>query len=197
MSKDLGLVTRLGADAVGQPGQRRFRLFASSSEGSAVMWMEKEELNRLSLLVDRVLAQISEGQVLRTEAEAGQMPSTPGMPSDFPIRPDFDFQVAELSMTYDEGNERFLLTASPLEMEEGDGQEVRAWANDEEAISFSFSQFQAQELTRNITLLVRSGRPVCPLCGTPLDGSPHACVKQNGHREIVQVIEGEEGEGNE
>ena len=197
MSKDLGLVSRLGADAVGQPGQRRFRLFASSSEGSAIMWMEKEELNRLSLLVDRVLAQISEGQVLRTEAEAGQMPSTPGMPPDFPLRPDFDFQVAELSMTYDERNDRFLLTASPLEIEEAEGQEVRAWANEEEAVSFLFSQFQAQELTRNITLLVRSGRPVCPLCGTPLDGSPHACVKQNGHREIVQVIEGEEGEGNE
>lgn len=197
MSKDLGLVTLLGADAVGQPGQRRFRLFASSGEGSAVMWMEKEELNRLSLLVDRVLAQISEGQVLRTEAKAGQMPSTPGMPSDFPINPDFDFQVAELSMTYDERSERFLLTASPLEMEEGESQEIRAWANEEESVSFAFTQFQAQELTRNITLLVRSGRPVCPLCGTPLDGSPHACVKQNGHREIVQVIDGDEGESDE
>lgn len=195
MSKDLGLVSVLGADAVGQPGQRRFRLFGrSSSEGSVVLWLEKEELSRLALLIDRALAQITEGQILRTEAQAGQQPSAPGMPADFPVQPDFDFQVGELSMTYDERSERFLFTAVPLEIEERSGEDIRAWINEDAAISMAFTRFQAQELTRNITLLVSAGRPVCPLCGTPLDGSPHACVKQNGHREIVQVIEGEEDE---
>jgi len=35
---------------------------------------------------------------------------------------------------------------------------------------------------------------VCPLCQTPLDGGPHACVKQNGHHEIVQIVEAEDEE---
>jgi len=35
---------------------------------------------------------------------------------------------------------------------------------------------------------------VCPLCGAPLDGGPHACVKQNGHHEIVQLVEDDEEE---
>jgi hypothetical protein len=28
----------------------------------------------------------------------------------------------------------------------------------------------------------------------PLDGGPHACVKQNGHHEIVQIVEAEDDE---
>ena len=72
------------------------------------------------------------------------------------------------------------------------GQEPRAIIREDEAISIFFTLEQAQALTSSITLLVSSGRPVCPLCHTPLDGGPHACVKQNGHREVVQVLE--EGE---
>jgi len=65
---------------------------------------------------------------------------------------------------------------------------------EDEAISFQFSQQQAQELAGTINVLMTGGRPVCPLCGTPLDGGPHACVKQNGYHEIVQVIEEEDEE---
>jgi Protein of unknown function (DUF3090) len=92
MSTDLGPVEVLGAEAIGQPGQRRFRLFARSKRGSAIMWMEKEQLNELSLRVDRYLAQLTQGQVLRTEAQAGGLQaSTMNMPADFPASPDQDF----------------------------------------------------------------------------------------------------------
>src|SRR5256885_4234632 len=84
MSIELGSVELLGADAIGQPGQRRFCLFARSWHGSALMWMEKEQLNRLSLTLDRVLAQLTEGQVLRTEAQAGIRPAPTSLPADFP-----------------------------------------------------------------------------------------------------------------
>ena len=52
MGIELGPVWLLGADAVGQPGQRRFRLFVQSARGSAILWMEKEQLNSLSLSLD-------------------------------------------------------------------------------------------------------------------------------------------------
>ena len=42
---EMGRIARLKADAVGEPGERRFRLIAESLEGrSAVMWMEKEQM---------------------------------------------------------------------------------------------------------------------------------------------------------
>lgn len=97
MSKDLGPIDTLGAEAIGQPGQRRFRLFARSKRGSAFMWMEKEQLNHLSLIIDRFLAQLTQGQVLRTEAQAGGLQSNATrLPADFPRSPEHDFQVAEL-----------------------------------------------------------------------------------------------------
>src|SRR5947209_9873183 len=110
MSTDLGPVEVLGAEAIGQPGQRRFRLFARSKRGSAIMWIEKEQLNDLSLKVDRFLAQLTQGQVLRTEAQAGGLQaSMVNMPADFPASPDRDFQIAELRIGYDDRRSLFLL----------------------------------------------------------------------------------------
>jgi len=65
---------------------------------------------------------------------------------------------------------------------------------EDDAISFLFTQTQAQQLASAIAALMSAGRPVCPLCGAPLDGGPHACVKQNGHHEIVQLVEDDEEE---
>jgi uncharacterized repeat protein (TIGR03847 family) len=193
MSTDLGPVDVLGAEAIGQPGQRRFRLFVHSQRGSAIMWMEKEQLNNLSLALDRFLAQLSGGQLLRTEAQTGERPTPAGMPANFPLTPDYDFQVAQIKIGYDERSNRFLLSLTPLEILLEPGQEPQAVIDEEASVAFFFSLQQAQQLSVDINTIVTSGRPVCPLCGTALDGSPHACVKQNGHQQIV-LVEEDEGE---
>ena len=197
---DLGLAKLVGADAVGQPGQRRFRLFVlgQSPALSAVMWLEKEQLNNLSLALDRVLAQLSEGRILRTEAQAGPPPLPLEMPATFPKRPDYEFQIGRLLLNYEENRDLLVLIAVPMEIRtEAREQDPRIFLLEEDALSFLFTLEQAHELTRSIAVLVSSGRPVCPLCHTPLDGGPHACVKQNGHREIVQVLEEDDEEEEE
>lgn len=188
--RDLGVVQDLGAEAIGQPGQRRFRLFARSRASSAILWMEKEQLLNLSLVIDRMLAQISEGRILRVEAQAGGLPTTQGeLPDDFPATPDYDFRVGQLRLSFEGQRETFGLMAVPFEIEEDEQGEPQITLQAEEALSFLFTIEQAQALTIRITSLVTSGgRPICPLCHTPLDGGPHACVKQNGHREIVQLL---------
>jgi uncharacterized repeat protein (TIGR03847 family) len=197
---DLGLAKLVGADAVGQPGQRRFRLFVLGQRPalSAVMWLEKEQLNNLSLALDRVLAQLSEGRILRTEAQAGPPPRPLEMPTTFPKRPDYEFQIGRLLLNYEENRDLLVLIAVPMEIRmEAREQDPRIFLLEEDALSFLFTLEQAHELTRSIAVLVSSGRPVCPLCHTPLDGGPHACVKQNGHREIVQVLEEDDEEEEE
>ena len=194
MSIDLGHVELLGADTIGQPGQRRFYLFARSWRGTTLMWMEKEQLNRLSLTLDRALAQLTEGQVLRTEAQAGSQPTPKGIPADFPRTPEYDFRESHMTLTYDERDAMFTFTIAPLEIVMDQGQEPLALVREEEAVSFLFTHKQAQDLSSIINLLMTGGRPVCPLCQTPLDGGPHACVKQNGHHEIVQIVEAEDEE---
>ncbi len=194
MSTDLGPVDVLGADAVGQPGQRRFRLFARTGRRSLFLWMEKEQLNTLSLALDRVMAQISEGDILRTVAQAAPPPHSGGLPADFPGHPTYEFQVGQIRIGYDERHGLLALIASPIEIMLEPGQEPRAVIREDESVSLLFTLQQAQDFTQSIASLVSSGRPVCPLCNTPLDGGPHACIRQNGHREVIQELEGEEEE---
>ncbi len=187
MSVELGPVRVLGVDAVGQPGQRRFRLFVQSRRGSAVLWMEKEQLNSLSLALDRSLAVLTDGQVLRIEARAGGQSEISGMPGDFPGIPTYEFQVGQMKLNYDEHSAMFLLNIVPLEIVMEHSEEPpRVLMREENAISFIFNQQEAQNLSSSISVIISAGRRVCPFCQTPLDGGPHACIKQNGHRVIEQ-----------
>jgi uncharacterized repeat protein (TIGR03847 family) len=194
MSTDLGPVEILGAEAIGQPGERRFRLFALAGVRSLLLWMEKEQLNTLALALDRVMAQISGGNILRTVAQAAAQPQPESLPASFPRHPTAEFQVGQIRIGYDERHNLLALIASPIEILLEPGQEPRAVIREEESVSFLFTLPQAQRLTRSVTSLITGGRPVCPLCNTPLDGGPHACIRQNGHREIVQELEGDEGD---
>jgi hypothetical protein len=99
-----------------------------------------------------------------------------------------------MRLDYEERRAMLVLIAAPLEIVLEPDQEPQAIIREEDEVSILFTQEQAQALTSAINVLVTSGRPVCPLCGTPLEPGPHACVKQNGHREIVQVVEDEEEE---
>ncbi len=184
-------------EAIGQPGQRRFRLFALVRDISVAMWMEKEQLSNLSLALDRILAQLTEGGMLRIEAQAEPQPTLVGAPASFPQKPSFEFQVGQLRISYDERSNLLVLIGVPLEVVIERGQEPQVILREEDTLSFNFTLLQAQELSRAITVLVTSGRPVCPLCGTPLDGGPHACIRQNGHREFIQVLEEEDTDEDE
>lgn len=192
MSKDLGPIEIVGAEAIGQPGQRRFRLFAMLHNTSVSLWMEKEQLNNLSIALDRILTQLTEGRILRTEAQASPLPSPEGAPTNFPAKPDFEFQVGQLRISYDERRNMLILISIPYGIIMEPGQEPQVILREEDTLSFRFTLQQARHLTTSIATLVSSGRPVCPLCKAPLDGGPHACVKQNGHRELVQVLEDED-----
>jgi uncharacterized repeat protein (TIGR03847 family) len=191
MSKDLGPIEIVGAETIGQPGQRRFRLFAMVRAISVALWMEKEQLNNLSIALDRILAQLTEGRILRTEAQASTPPPPEGSPANFPATPNFEFQVGQLRISYDETHNMLVLISIPLGIVMEPGQEPQVILREEDTLSFRFTLQQAKHLTSSITILVSGGRPVCPLCKAPLDGGPHACVKQNGHHELVEGLEDE------
>ena len=191
MSRDMGPVEIVGVEAIGQPGQRRFRLFALVRDISVALWMEKEQLNNLSIALDRILAQLTEGRILRTEAQASPQPPPEGAPANFPAKPTYEFQVGQLRISYDERRNLLVLISVPMEIVMEPGQDPQVILREDNSLSFRFTLQQAHYLTSSITILVSRGRPVCPLCKLPLDGGPHACVKQNGHRELEQVLEDE------
>jgi len=84
----------------------------------------------------------------------------------------FELQVARLGLGYDEDSKLFILVAHDAE----------SGADDPPNFRCRCSRSQLSRLSRSIAIAdVRRRRPRCPICGNPLDGSPHFCPGSNGH----------------
>lgn len=178
---DFGRARLVDAEAIGQPGQRRFRVFCRSTEGTASLWLEREQMEALAQALDQLLAQISGQPVLRLEAQANP-PRPPGAPDDFPAEPDVDFHVAQLTLGYDEDHNLIMLLAAPLVLIEQDGALVAPEVIEPE-FAVRMSRQQASRLSTHITGALAGGRRRCPLCGQPSEPE-HVCIKQNGFHPV-------------
>lgn len=153
-------VSGLRAESVGEPGKRTFRIVVDSASSSASIWLEKEQLFQLALAIQQLIATLpkdhkSEGEPpTHREAEALTR---------------LDFKVAKLVLGHDGGRGLFIIDAH--DPEDGESATVRVWASVEQATKFS----------REALSVCASGRPLCPLCGRPIDSSGHRCARVNGH----------------
>ena len=163
---EMGRIARLKADAVGEPGERYFRLIADSLEGrSVVMWMEKEQLFNLAMALKRIIAIVSQ------QAEEGNAESAPAEPVTSVDGP-LDLQVGRLDVGYDEGLSLYLIATYGREDDDDSMASVSLMATRSDADAFADQAFS----------VCASGRPLCPLCGVPIDaGEQHICPKHNGH----------------
>ena len=174
-----GPATRLQAQALGQPGQRTFRLLVENLDGrSACLWLEKEQLQALGLAVEQLIAE-APGR-LASASKPGPQPAA----ESFPPNPTIEFNVGRLALGQDESEleqgPRFVLLAYDAES---------AWAEDQEepprlaTFSCRATRDQLRAVSRSIADVVAAGRPRCPLCGEPLENvtQVHGCVRTNGH----------------
>ena len=53
-------VSRLRAEAFGEPGNRTFRIQVDSSSSTASIWIEKEQLFQLALAIQQMMATLTE-----------------------------------------------------------------------------------------------------------------------------------------
>jgi uncharacterized repeat protein (TIGR03847 family) len=175
-SRDLDPVTRLTADAVGVPGERTFYLQAASGAEQVTLLVEKEQVRRLAESLQSWLPELAadrpEDPEEARDAERGELDLLE------PIEP--DFRVGQLSLTYDPERDRVVVVATEVAASdeedpdpvEPDPREVRLWA----------TRPQLRVLARHGSQVVQRGRPLCPLCGNPLDPTGHICPALNGHR---------------
>jgi len=164
-SREFGPVDHIHAEAIGQPGQRRFRLMAMNEQGeSATLWLEKEQLTALGEAIENVLK--DEGY------EYQRMPLDDSPPSPvFPLNTTLDMQLAQLSMGLDRESQNVMLIAA-------DGPDGN---DDTVALTVTIDFRRAYELRRQIAEVVAAGRQPCPLCTAPMDPTGHVCVRTNGH----------------
>jgi uncharacterized repeat protein (TIGR03847 family) len=171
----MGRVEWIGAEALGLPGQRTFRLMILSDDLSAHVWLEKEQLQLLAQTIARLLVEIASerGDSPGSELSSPTLPK----PSGFPENPEVDFHAGKLSLGYDADQDLIALEAYEPEAEEGDPAVLLCLV----------TRRQMEALQASSMEIIAAGRPRCPLCGTPLSatGMPHFCPSSNGHQKLT------------
>lgn len=163
---DLNPVTHITVGAVGKPGKRVFYLQGRQGAQIVTLMTEKEQVSALSQGIDQLLERlgvINQGkpvQVTATEMELSQ-----------PLEP--VFRVGQLGLGYDAQKGLLVLVAYELPEQENPAEVnvVRFWATPD----------QMRALARHAAGVVAGGRPICVLCGRPIDPEGHFCPKRNGH----------------
>ncbi len=165
---EFGSATSVDAEAIGEPGQRRFRLLVRSTYGCASVWMEKEQLAGVGSWLSETVEKLdSEGPTDEVDVE----------PLPFPEQFDLDLRAAQLALGYVEDRNIFALQVYDLENNPD--------PNDPKPVLRCFlSRGQSRVLSRKIAEVIAGGRKPCPLCGEPLDAGGHVCPRGNGHRPV-------------
>ena len=166
--RDLGPLLRIETEAIGEPGQRRFRLRLGNAELNVSLWLEKEQVRALATAIQQILAQN------RSQDDDGGRVEAPPL-QDFPLNPDLDFQVGRLAFAYDDSIGALALFVTDIEHAQAPQATLRA----------SFTRDQARFFSAQAETAIAAGRALCPLCQIPLEGYDHLCPPTNGHSDDV------------
>lgn len=165
---DLGRAITLTADAVGEPGSRRFRLLVEAEHGGACLWLEKEQLFQLAIAIQQLLSMMD----LSATGERTSLPSRAGDAYH-------EFQVGRLMISEEVRGPIMNLLAKDQEEDEGQDATVGTLVDLD----------QLKALSERALAVCAAGRPRCPLCGTAMGPEGHQCLRTNGyHQEMVDGL---------
>jgi len=166
---DLNPVSRITVGTVGEPGQRVFLLQASQGISNVTLKIEKEQASVLASSVIELLEGLDE-EYPRSFSSVDEPLS-----SDLMLQEPLDpaFVVGQIGLGYDQEQDMVVLVAQEIQFED-DVEEpaiARFWATRPQMKTFSEHALD----------VVEQGRPLCPLCNSPMDPEGHFCPRSNGH----------------
>ena len=161
---ELTNITHLIAEAFGEPGARTFRISAKTDSHLVYIWVEKEHLIQLSLLVFQLSEKVSSNQLNPTDEYIEDHKAEPAI---------IEFRVGKIALEFNPETELFMIEA----------------IQDDESNVTSPIHIQSKirpeiiiRFAKNALEICAAGRPSCNLCLTPIDkDDQHRCPKLNGH----------------
>lgn len=156
------------AGALGEPGHRVFYLQCRGDGVLVSVRCEKQQVAALGESFARVLQDLPDRSL-------GAEPTD--LELVLPVEP--AFTVGGLGLGYDTEHDRLLLLIEELVTAETDepGEELEA-----ASARWVLTREQVHAFVGRAEELLAGGRPLCPLCGRPVDTEGHTCPKTNGHR---------------
>ena len=153
---------RMQIEALGEPGDRRFRLLSIVNGQTFAVWMEKQQLQALGLALEQMLERLPDAESPLSGASSI---------AEFDRETRKQFRVGRMELGYDDDEDRIVVVAHDL-----NGQEET-----DAAFACRMTRAQARELSIEAAAVVAAGRPRCTMCGEPMGPEPHVCPQQNGH----------------
>ena len=163
---DFDDVDRSDAEAIGEPGQRTFRMIFGAASDTVVLWLEKQQLQALGMAFEQMIAQLRAAGVAAarvSEVEPDPVGPTPVVNAEF--------HVGRLAVGFDEERSRITLFVHDIEAEE----------EDPPSVVVRLELQRARTMATQIERVVSAGRPTCPRCGAPIGPEGHVCPHDNGH----------------
>jgi uncharacterized repeat protein (TIGR03847 family) len=162
-SFDLPAVQHLTIGTVGEPGHRAFYLQGRQDDQLVTLKIEKQQVRALA---ERLLALVKDSLAIA--------PPAPDLVE--PVLAEWPVGAMRI-LDNRQGDQIVLIAEEIVEVdEEGEPAATGGLAR------FGATRAQIAALARRGMELVESGRPLCQLCGFPLDSEGHACPRTNGNR---------------
>ena len=161
------------ADYVGEPGHRTFYLQIRTASATSTLLAEKEQVAVLADKLRELLVLVDSTDTVLASTPARD----PALALSSPIEP--DWRVGAMGLAYEEDADRILIVVQQASGEEEEEEEI-----DEAGVRVAVRRDQARAFVLHALAVVAEGRPLCQLCGLPIDPSGHMCPASNGHRSL-------------
>ncbi len=156
---DFGPLDELKPEAIGVPGNRRFRLLMRQGRRVACFWMEKTQMGALADAVSELLTQVEGGQGI---------PDAPAIDS-FPEPFELEAQTGRLALGFNEATDLFLLLMFDVESEIAaqenatSPEEIETQAaNMRPTLRCEITRSQLERFYSEAAAVIQSGRPPKP-----------------------------------
>lgn len=163
---------RFTAGTIGEPGRRVFFLQALADGRLVTLKVEKQQVGALAEHLAALLADLP----LPGPDEIG------AADVDFvePPAAESEWAVGRMGVAWDEGDDRLVLQCEELQVSDEAGEEDDADPDEPPATArFRLTRAQVAAFVEVARSLVAAGRPLCYLCGGPMDPSGHDCPRLN------------------
>jgi uncharacterized repeat protein (TIGR03847 family) len=159
---ELSTVELLSPVAVGAPGKRTFFLVIADQRRWFRVWLEKQDLQALAMAVRQLVIKLSldatPSSVQREEPshETSRLPAA-------------ELELREANLGFQDGHGVLAFTVDVVGPR-GEGQS---------SLRFYPTLLQLRQFAARAEEVCAAGRPICPLCGQPIDPSGHDCPGEN------------------
>lgn len=162
-------------DYSGAPGKRSFFLQARRGEETVTFAVEKQQVVVLAEKMGELLLMVD-----REDTLVGADPARD--PALAPREEEPQERVGAIGLAYDESDDQVLVAIDPLDPERETAEETEVPGSAPGSVRILIRRDQVRSFILHALAVVGEGRPLCRLCGLPMDPEGHSCPASNGHR---------------